>query len=149
MRGFVIIICSALALTGCTTVVVESVPSETRTLSPSELQNQTNQFECNELDLVFEEFYIETLWIGENPVLAATFDEPFSARKNKTASDIANWMNLAIMSYTEFLSSWDLGESEDLSWSYGSYAAYEDLQATCSEAGVPLLGVTFFDEAYE
>tara|TARA_B110000503_G_scaffold119820_1_gene181949 strand:+ start:137 stop:583 length:447 start_codon:yes stop_codon:yes gene_type:complete len=148
MRAFVLVICSALALTGCTTVVVESVPSETRTLSPSELQNQTNQFECNELNLVFEEFYIETLWSGENPVLAATFYEPFSARKNKTASDIANWMNLAITSYTEFLSYPGSGESEDLTWSEASLAQYRDLQATCSGAGVPLLGVPFLDEAY-
>ena len=149
MRGFVIIICSALALTGCTTVVVESVPSETSILSPLELQNQTNQFECNELNLVFQDFYINTLWNGENPALAESFTEPFDARKNKTASEIVGWMRSAIMSYNEAVAIRTGDEVEDLSWSYGSYAAYEDLQATCSEAGVPLLGVTFFDEAYE
>ena len=145
MRSRVLVLCSALALTGCTTVVVESVPTESKALSPMELQIQTNQFECNELNLVWRDFYVDTLWNGENPALAAAFYEPFDARKNKTASDIAGWMRLSISSYNAFLAWSDGADEEDLSWSTAARALWEDLQATCSEAGVPLLGVPLFD----
>ncbi|MDA7761347.1 hypothetical protein N8885_02610 [Aquiluna sp.] len=146
MRAFAIVICSALALTGCTTVVVESVPSETKALSPIELQNQTNQFECNELNLIFDEFYNLTLW-SDDPVSAAAFAKPFRSRKNKTASDIAGWMGLAILSYEEFQAYLDSGNAEDMYFQEASLLQYQDLQATCSSAGVPLLGVPSWDSA--
>ena len=146
MRAFVLVICSALALTGCTTVVVESVPSETRALSPIELQNQTNQFECNELNLIFNEFYNLTLW-SDDPVSAAAYQEPFRARKNKIANDVAGWMSIAILSYDEFQAYLDSGEAEDMTFAPVSLLQYQDLQATCSSAGVPLLGVPTWDSA--
>lgn len=143
MRAFALVICSALALTGCTTVVVETVPSETRTLSPIELQNQTNQFECNELNLVFEAFYVETLWGTYDTDFAATFAEPFSERKNKTAYDISRWMNLAINAHKGFV-----GPKIDLMWGPLATGLYQDIQEVCSDAGIPLLGVPWMDDNY-